>query len=535
MNRTARPRVIGGDEVALFWANHVATHTDQRLFIAGPGNARILGVRLGYHATAKVTLKDVPDAADRQEGGPPVTRGMFVLACLACIVGCAATPSLDAATQPNPQRLEVEFHPLVTPKDAKLALPRRFSVFFGMLGHSNGKVYVGTCYHVARLVEFDPKTKQVRVVAMMSSRAQEGGGPKLKNPTLLGDLGTGTFPMTRWQFAQDKIHTQLIEGADGRVYGGTHTKIENADATRKYPGGHWFAYDPKTGVTEDLGWARRHEGIITCCMDKKRNVLYGITWPTGYFVRCRPGEKSYYKRLNTLGLACSELDCSPRYFDVVKDGRVYVPDGATGDISVYDPKTGRFHRVTGMSTFTSPDTPTGRYPGTLRATRKWRNWWMLGCKSPDGMHLFTTAQRAGHLMEIDAAKGQWGAVIDHGRTVPWAKRDWSGPWCGVMVFGADGLLYHTVGSQLLTFDRKTGRVLDWGRTVLKSHPDVTLNLGGGGALAADGKLYCMAGYKRQKGLAVIDPAQLKGKTPQLLRVSPRRVTFPLAKSATLKK
>jgi len=132
-------------------------------------------------------------------------------------------------------------------------------------------------------------------------------------------------------------------------------------------------------------------------------------------------------------------------------------------------------------------------------------------------------------------QGEWGAVIDHGRTVPWAKRDWSGPWCGVMVFGADGLLYHTVGSQLLTFDRKTGRVLDWGRTVLRSDPNVTLKLGGGGALAADGRLYFMAGYKRQKGLAVLDPAQLKGKKPQLLRVSPRRVTFPLAKSATLKK
>jgi hypothetical protein len=48
---------LGGDEVGLFWANHVATHTDRRLFIADPGNARILSVKLDYHATERVPLQ----------------------------------------------------------------------------------------------------------------------------------------------------------------------------------------------------------------------------------------------------------------------------------------------------------------------------------------------------------------------------------------------------------------------------------------------------------------------------------------------
>ena len=60
-----RRRSLGNDEVALFWPNHVATHTDRRLFIADPGNARILSVRLGYHATQKVALRDVAEG----EGG----------------------------------------------------------------------------------------------------------------------------------------------------------------------------------------------------------------------------------------------------------------------------------------------------------------------------------------------------------------------------------------------------------------------------------------------------------------------------------
>ncbi len=57
----ANPRSLGGDEVALFHASYVATHTDHRLFIADLGNARLQSVKLNYHATAKTALKDVPN------------------------------------------------------------------------------------------------------------------------------------------------------------------------------------------------------------------------------------------------------------------------------------------------------------------------------------------------------------------------------------------------------------------------------------------------------------------------------------------
>ncbi|MHC4914387.1 MAG: NHL repeat-containing protein [Planctomycetota bacterium] len=58
----ARTNSIGGDEVAIFYAPHLAVHTDRRLFIADVGNERIVSVKLGYGATEKVALKDVPDA-----------------------------------------------------------------------------------------------------------------------------------------------------------------------------------------------------------------------------------------------------------------------------------------------------------------------------------------------------------------------------------------------------------------------------------------------------------------------------------------
>ncbi len=50
-------RALGGDEVALFHACYVGTHTDRRIFISDVGNARIVSVRLDYHASESVPLK----------------------------------------------------------------------------------------------------------------------------------------------------------------------------------------------------------------------------------------------------------------------------------------------------------------------------------------------------------------------------------------------------------------------------------------------------------------------------------------------
>ena len=55
------PRSVGDSEIALFHGAYLATHTDHRLFIADPGNGRILSVKLDYHDSAAVPLKGVPD------------------------------------------------------------------------------------------------------------------------------------------------------------------------------------------------------------------------------------------------------------------------------------------------------------------------------------------------------------------------------------------------------------------------------------------------------------------------------------------
>jgi DNA-binding beta-propeller fold protein YncE len=52
---------LGGDEVGLVHGAYVAVHTDKRLFISDPCNARIVSVRLDYHSNEVVALKTVAD------------------------------------------------------------------------------------------------------------------------------------------------------------------------------------------------------------------------------------------------------------------------------------------------------------------------------------------------------------------------------------------------------------------------------------------------------------------------------------------
>jgi len=61
----AKPRPVGGDEVALFQANYVGVHSDRRLFIADAGNGRIVSVKLGYHTEERMALKEIPEGGRR--------------------------------------------------------------------------------------------------------------------------------------------------------------------------------------------------------------------------------------------------------------------------------------------------------------------------------------------------------------------------------------------------------------------------------------------------------------------------------------
>ena len=93
---------------------------------------------------------------------------------------------------------------------------------------------------------------------------------------------------------QGKSHV-LFHEYKGKLYFSTHAGYYNMidgmerlativpPGYKAYPGGHLLAYDLKTSTFEDLGLAPQNEAVLSMSMDKQRGILYGITWPVGYF------------------------------------------------------------------------------------------------------------------------------------------------------------------------------------------------------------------------------------------------------------
>ena len=146
-----------------------------------------------------------------------------------------------------------------------------------------GVAHDGTIYYVIT-------SESYNVAAQMYSL-----NPKTQKITHLGDLSEAVGEKNAKVVAQGKSHVAFIED-DGKLYFATHlgyyhqvAGIERAGAPpagyRPYQGGHFLAFDIKTGKFTDLATAPDHQGIISMNMDRKRGRLYGITWPTGHFIR----------------------------------------------------------------------------------------------------------------------------------------------------------------------------------------------------------------------------------------------------------
>jgi hypothetical protein len=137
-----------------------------------------------------------------------------------------------------------------------------------ILAASDGRVYVGLCGHggSARMYVYEPKMQEIRHLASMQQAAHEEH--------------QGREP-------QGKLHSQILEDAQGRVWWGSdmanHTYFAMWDDPRSYPGGHMFRYDPKKDLLADLGIPFPGAGIRHIAMDQARQRIYAVTFPRGEF------------------------------------------------------------------------------------------------------------------------------------------------------------------------------------------------------------------------------------------------------------
>jgi sugar phosphate isomerase/epimerase len=156
--------------------------------------------------------------------------------------------------------------------------PLSHDTYNGMGVGSDGRIYYVLCserHDVAgQMYCFDPATRKVRH---------------------LGDLAEACGENGLRAVAQGKSHVNFVE-YQGKLYFATHTGyyalIDDMEKMgppppgwKPYQGGHFLSYDLASGKFENLAVAPGGEGILTMNMDTRRGRLYGLTWPTGRFLR----------------------------------------------------------------------------------------------------------------------------------------------------------------------------------------------------------------------------------------------------------
>ncbi|MEO6135731.1 MAG: hypothetical protein ABIP35_11295 [Ginsengibacter sp.] len=156
--------------------------------------------------------------------------------------------------------------------------PLSHDTYNGMYAASDGNIYYVLCSESisegGKMYAFNPATNKIIFCGDLTE--------------ICGEKGLNTIP-------QGKSHVVFIEN-DKKLFFATHIgyyTYDNGmeikgippDGYKEYPGGHLLCYDLETKEFKNLCTAPEKEGVLTMNMDVQRDLIYGITWPKGYFFR----------------------------------------------------------------------------------------------------------------------------------------------------------------------------------------------------------------------------------------------------------
>lgn len=333
---------------------------------------------------------------------------------------------------------------------------------------SDGKIYYVICAHKidkgAQMFSYDPATGKVRHLADLTEAS--------------GEMGSRAVP-------QGKSHVPFFEHK-GKLYFATHLGYYQVVGGKElvgvppagyhpYPGGHFLAYDMATGKTEKLGDAPAGEGIITMAMDARREQIFALTWPSGYFLRF----DMKTRQVKNYGLTAGkgERGTGDEFRVICRaiavDSRLGTASftTSTGDVMRYTEITGRLEKLPAL---TLRRDILGQWdpnkPGHMGY-----NWRQLAYYPPEGV-FYGTHGSTGFLLRFDP----YGREFDILDRISAEKSRLSGEYDEFpygylgLTLGPDGrTLYFLTGTpkgeeiRLVTYDIAAGKYTDWGALALE--------------------------------------------------------------------
>ncbi len=187
------------------------------------------------------------------------------------------------------------------------------------IGYSTrqNKVYIGVTNHRDKvgLFEYDVPTRAIRLLGFL---------PELAH-------------LRPWQW-QGKVHSQILEGADGKMYFATDGGESREEYLMNHPQGYYsgllLRWDPRAEILEQLGTGLPNESIKDIALDNVGGLVYGVSYPSVHLLLFDPGS-NYLRDLGRVG-----SDHVPRCIFSDRWGNAYYVDWRQRLIK-YERDTGR--------------------------------------------------------------------------------------------------------------------------------------------------------------------------------------------------